>query len=117
MFDEPSMFAMASSFAWASARAFLRRVFSSLSDFRCRDSCAIAFIRVSFGSLLQAPHIRLKRLLAIDLLQLQERESTFRRQQSLGVSQYFTQKSLCDDRIGARVARAWKAPWHNAAPC
>src|SRR6187455_3541164 len=42
-----------------------------------------AFIRVSFSSLLQTSHIRLERLLAVDLLQLQERESTFCRQQSL----------------------------------
>ena len=63
-----------------------------------------AFIRVSFGSRLQAPNIRLKRLLALDLLQLQERESAFRREQSLRACEDFTQKSLCDDRIGARVA-------------
>ena len=61
-------------------------------------------VRVPFGALLQASHIRLERLLAFDLLQLQERESAFRRQQSLGVGQHFAQKSLRDDRIVAGVA-------------
>ena len=53
LFDEPSMFAMASSLAWASARAFLRQVFSSLSVVRRRVNCAMR----SFA-LLSAPSCR-----------------------------------------------------------
>src|SRR5690349_11084077 len=63
------------------------------------------FVRRPLGTRLQTPHIRLEGLLAFDLLQLQERESALRRKQSLGAGEYFTQKSLRNDRVGAGVAR------------
>ena len=79
LLDDRSIFSMASSLAWASVSNFLRRALSSLSAFNCRVSCAIRSFAVLSAFGLQASYVRLEGLLAFDLLQLQERESAFRR--------------------------------------